>query len=520
MKKHIQAMFVILAAICSTPFAIAADCVETSKTCMDGPSTKNINGVSVTRECWRYEYVYSCVNPNPTESDRCQELRDQGCYEQKNTCIHQDASGACNAWQKEMFCPDGSTADGVQDCTAKSFCMDGACFDTSYKPNGDLAKTVAILEMGRQMGNYLDVGIFKGVAEGCREGYGGIRDCCDSKPAGEAASLSNQALMSIPVSVVMSGASYAWKYATFKATPYVYDFVTGTFGAGVAGFLGATAPAAAEAASAATTAGTAAAAPAFTLNLSFAGFGWTSGGAAAAGAAGPFGTASTGLGGGFYFSPIGFAIFAAAYIYGELSSCEQPEMMLALKRGADVCDPVPEASYCSQEVLGSCLETRHMFCCYNSVIAKIVNVQGKRQLGIPRAFGERRPNCSALSLEQIQQLDFNNIDLSEFYSSINPGGLSSAEWQKKVDSVQQFQDTRTTDCSRYTGEQKDACINSGKYEEEDQPARMSDRISGDTMASNNNEGFWQSRMQDRIDYSTESGRADVQTPPPGMGYDQ
>lgn len=500
----------------------AGDCIEIGKVCLDGPSTKNINGVNVTRECWQYESTYSCLNSHASESDRCEKLREEGCYETTSSCIDQQ-DGQCMAWSKEMFCPDGNNDGGIQDCSAKSFCMDGACFDTSYKPNADLAKTVAILEMGRQIGNYMDTGIFGGVAEGCREGYAGIRDCCDSQPAGEAASLSNQALMSIPVSLAMSGASYAWKYGVYKATPYVYDFVTGTLGPGAAAWMGFTAPAAATAATAATTTGAAAAAPAFTWNFSFAGFGWTSG---AAGAAGPFGASSTPLfgaqagGPGFYFSPIGFAIFAAVYVYGQLSSCEEDEMMLALKRGANVCDPVREADYCSKKILGSCVETRHMFCCYNSVIAKQVNVQGKNQLGIPRAYGKGNPNCSPLTLEQIQSLDFNTIDLSEFYSSITPSGLSESEWQARIDKAQEYQNSRAIDCTKYTGQEYDACVNSGKFEIDGAPANMSSQITADKLVSQSGSEFWQERAGQRIDYSMESGRADVQTPPPGAGYDE
>lgn len=489
--------------------AHSSDCVETGKVCLDGPSTKNINGVAVTRDCWKYEYTYSCMNATVSESDRCGKLRDEGCYETSSTCIDQQ-NGQCMAWSKEMFCPDGNSDSGVQDCSAKSFCMDGACFDTSYTPNADLAKTVAILEMGRQIGNYMETGIFGGVKEGCREGYAGIRDCCDSKPAGEAASLSNQALMSIPVSLAMSGASYAWDYAVFKATPYVFDSITGTLGTGIASWMGFTAPAA--------TTASAATAPTFDWNFSFAGFGWTSSATALAeGTAGTFGTTSSSLGGGFYFSPVGFAIFAAVYIYGQLSSCEQDEMMLSLKRGANTCDAVTEADYCSEKVLGSCVETRHMFCCYNSVIAKIVNVQGKKQLGLPRAYGKGNPNCDPLTLEQIQQLDFNTIDLSEFYSSITPSGLSAEEWQKKIDATQEYQSSRTIDCTKYTGQEYDACINSGKFEVDGQPGNMSSYISGEMLESPSSADFWQSRANQRIDYSTESGRPDVQTPPTDAG---
>ena len=512
----------------SLSFAAApSNCVLQDRVCLDGPSTRVISGYSVTRDCWKYESKYSC-EIGYKESDRCQNLRDKGCYETKNDCIESDSTGRCIAYQKEMYCPDGETGEGITDCSAKSFCMDGACFDTKYQPNGDLAKVVTLMEVGRQIGAYMETGIFKGVAEGCREGYGGVRDCCDTKPAGEASSMTNQALMSLPLSVASSAGAYAWSYTAIKATPYVYDVVTGTLGQGVANFTGLTDAFASQVVN-----GPAA----FTWNFSFAGFGYTTGSTAAAGT---FGTSSIALGsgsgaatatagaagggaggaatGGFYFSPVGFAIFAAVYLYGQLSSCEPEELTLAQHRAMNVCTRVPSASYCTKKILGSCVETKHMFCCYNSVLAKVISTEGKKQLGLPASFGKGNPNCDAIPVEQIQLLDFNKMDMSEFYSSISPGGKSADYWQTKIDSVQDYQNSRSTECQSITDANKrDECMKSGFYNESGNPAQFSDRVSGEDMASYGTKDFWIDRAKERVDYSVESGKADVQTNPNAEG---
>lgn len=52
------------------------------------------------------------------------------------------------------------------------------------------------------------------------------------------------------------------------------------------------------------------------------------------------------------------------------------------------------------------------FCSFNSVLAKIINTQGKPQLGLDVS------NCAGLSMEQLGQLDFTKIDFSEFSSQM------------------------------------------------------------------------------------------------------
>lgn len=514
-NKLVSILVIICFSVTSTT-AIAA-CKQVSQKCVDSTPCKQTNGINaclqgvtppqpganVNATCWKYDYVYDCGTGTMTDSPKCNDLRKQGCYETKVSCIKSDASG-CTVYERQFFCPDPNNGTPIQDCSAKSYCMDGACFSTSYKANPDMARAVAVMEFAREVGNYLNTGIFKGVPEGCREGYGGVRDCCSVQPAGQAASISNQALLSLPMGVVSSAASYAWQYACIKATPYVYDVVTNTLGPGVAAYTGLT--------SAAQTAATSSAS--FNWNFSFAGFGYTTATGSAAATAGPFGTSSYALGNGFYFSPVGFAIFAVAALYGALSSCKQSEQMLALKRGANVCQPVPESSYCSSDVLGSCQETTHMFCCFNSIIAKVVNVAAKGQLGISMSRGKGNPNCDPITIDQLQQVDFSKVDFSEFYNSIVPGGHDANWWQSKVDEVQKYQDSRTQDCSTITDPaQKDACQKSGMYQENDQTAKYSSRASGANLTDNNQNTYWQSRADQRVDYSSTSGKADTQTPP-------
>ena len=61
-----------------------------------------------------------------------------------------------------------------------------------------------------------------------------------------------------------------------------------------------------------------------------------------------------------------------------------------------------------------------MYCCYDSVFARILAEQAYKQLGYSFAGG----NCSALTWEDLKKLDFEAMDWSELqkYLEIKMGG--------------------------------------------------------------------------------------------------
>ena len=95
-----------------------------------------------------------------------------------------------------------------------------------------------------------------------------------------------------------------------------------------------------------------------------------------------------------------------------------------MKRDARLC--VEFGDYCSRciTVFGrcvACLERTKSFCCFNSHLARIINEQGRRQIG--KTWGSntaQNPDCSGFSVAQLQSLDFSRMDLSEFYAEISP----------------------------------------------------------------------------------------------------
>jgi hypothetical protein len=89
----------------------------------------------------------------------------------------------------------------------------------------------------------------------------------------------------------------------------------------------------------------------------------------------------------------------------------EEENFAKLKRGKKC---VFLGSYCFEEKLGICLDKRESACCFESVLAKTLNTEGKKQLG--KSFGSaKNPDCSGLNVQEIKKVDFKKADFTEFF---------------------------------------------------------------------------------------------------------
>ena len=115
------------------------------------------------------------------------------------------------------------------------------------------------------------------------------------------------------------------------------------------------------------------------------------------------------------FDPYSFMLSVAIMVIQEMLSCEQPEQILAMRRGQNLC--VEVGTYCSKKILKICMERTKSFCCYNSRLARIINEQGRAQIGKGWG-GAKTPNCSGFTPTEFATIDFSRIDLSEFTAEI------------------------------------------------------------------------------------------------------
>ena len=102
-----------------------------------------------------------------------------------------------------------------------------------------------------------------------------------------------------------------------------------------------------------------------------------------------------------------------------------------MKEGAKLCHTI--GTWCSAcfRVLGvcvSCVERTTSKCCFNSMLARIVNEQGRVQVGKGWG-GAESPDCSGFTVAQLQSLDFAAMDFTEFYASLVPTSPNVATLQ-------------------------------------------------------------------------------------------
>ena len=95
--------------------------------------------------------------------------------------------------------------------------------------------------------------------------------------------------------------------------------------------------------------------------------------------------------------------------------CNKEEKELQLKRQAKVCSYV--GAWKGDGLLGNLFVRNRSYCCFGSQIAKIIQEQGRKQLG--KTWGDiENPDCSSLSLDEIQRIDFARLNFSEMYEDL------------------------------------------------------------------------------------------------------
>ena len=98
------------------------------------------------------------------------------------------------------------------------------------------------------------------------------------------------------------------------------------------------------------------------------------------------------------------------FIEAGLLGCNAHEIELAEARAAGVTHYLGE--YCARRILGFCRRRDRAWCVFTSLLGRILHEQARPQLGM--GWGE----CDGFTVSQIQRIDFDRVDLSEFTSTL------------------------------------------------------------------------------------------------------
>lgn len=358
-----------------------------------------ISGSSVAPDgCYEKTNYYTCLTGVTDTSDCTDFSSNPKCSLESKVCKATDkVAGKCTYETSSYRCetsPAGTK--NVTDCAGKMFCSGGSCYDTGYTADKDFGKAIAIMEAQREGGVYGDQNnLFGGEKAKCGVKLFGLSNCCKAKGGG--GGYSNNSVMG----ATMQAGGQALTYGSY----YTYDALLGNTGWVKDGF-----GALSGAANAASLTETGFALDGFSPTMSMYGFSVSLGAA-------PAGATVLGSAGGmtFAFDPWSLALSVAVQVITEMMSCDQDEQMLSMMKGKDLC--VGLGDYCSKDILGACLEKTQGYCCYNSRLARIINEQGRAQIG--RSWGSAEsPDCKGFSIAEFERIDFSRIDLSEFVEEI------------------------------------------------------------------------------------------------------
>jgi conjugal transfer mating pair stabilization protein TraN len=150
------------------------------------------------------------------------------------------------------------------------------------------------------------------------------------------------------------------------------------------------------------------------------------------------------------------SIMAAYSIYSTiklaltlLTMCDENESDMGIKLGQRQCFKV-DGDYCSSKLLGICYQKRQDYCCYNSILARIVMEQAGPLLG------KDLTTCEGLSQAELSTLDFNRIDLSEWVGlMIDSGSIKDEAGEQNLTGAGQLVGSR---CETFEVEDPDTGV--------------------------------------------------------------
>ncbi|MCE3045408.1 conjugal transfer protein TraN [Legionella sp. 16cNR16C] len=164
----------------------AGNCfVANVPSCINPNETRVINGMPVTRSCWRIASDYACEQGIESH---CQDLLNTGCSQTGSRC--QDAvAGFCVRYEQTFACQSEHCFPSQTICLHHLGCADGECDASQEEASEDAAEGIA--RLGALAGVASEVAqlqvdsgmpqIFSGKNARCRIAVAGVGNCCGGK---------------------------------------------------------------------------------------------------------------------------------------------------------------------------------------------------------------------------------------------------------------------------------------------------------------------------------------------------
>lgn len=366
---------------------------------------------------WNATTTFSCFN----ETDNCQSLRDQGCVLYSSSCT----DSTCAQAQFVYHCginTSQQTVTPAYNCNGDLRCMGADCKDVSYLANNDFGTAAATTEVLNQYRadatpNGTDIAIFPGEEQDCHDSP---HDCCKTAQmsgatigsyvmaarsaytlyaAASTGFAATQASMAVSLSSVLGG-SASGGLSTLVGTQTsniasitLQSGMNQTFSLGVNTTL-----------SGASFDTMAQAGQQIGVNVA-------TSGAESATATGVTDTIST-IASVASVVTIALAVYSViSLIYDIVFACTKDDILTDYKKGMRLCHHVGER--CDSSAMGLCLDHKQVYCCFNSILARLLHEQGRPQINMGWGDGNS-PQCGGFTAGQLGAIDFSKINFDEY----------------------------------------------------------------------------------------------------------
>lgn len=168
------------------PGVAGGSCSRDEETCTSGVSTRVINGVPVTRDCWAWDQPVAC-KAEGLNTDCTVLANDPACTRIREECIVETEDGGCLQYEDRYRCEGtpGQETDTAS-CKKMTVCAGGYCEEVTPEPaNTDFGGSAAWLgvldEMSKDAEKSLDtqeLRVFNGTRQACRVQTTGVLNCC------------------------------------------------------------------------------------------------------------------------------------------------------------------------------------------------------------------------------------------------------------------------------------------------------------------------------------------------------
>lgn len=130
------------------------------------------------------------------------------------------------------------------------------------------------------------------------------------------------------------------------------------------------------------------------------------------------------------------AIAALATPFLTLFACSQDEMKLDIKDRMGLCHNL--GTYCSSSFLGICSTRRTAYCCFESKLSRVLQEQGRPQLG--KSWGSaKKEQCLGFTIDEFSRLDLSVMDFTEVYADFMDAAKLPDEVQTMTEIQQKIQ---------------------------------------------------------------------------------